>query len=233
MKSLRRSSVLLLIIFITCVSTNDIVKYSDDNDLIECEKYDVCNVVTFPYFGKYIVEKFCNCPNGTFCPATFSKEGDGQSLAVNVRTQMKFCTKIVDLFEELPECEMDQPALIINTKLNLTIVTSVVPKLTCKCDKNPVYWKHILRSGLPITDKLFLQSDHYECTSLSKCETNDFCGLARTDYGFVFQRCTCANYDTCRYYVEDEDIEEDIEELFYNQHFYKSKCLRNENSNFW
>lgn len=190
--------------------------------------------VSFPYFGKYNVEKFCSCPEGLFCPATFSRD-DGQSISVNVRTQMKFCNKVEELFVELPECMEEKASLIVNTMFYVNEVANVSAKVTCKCNKKPVYWKHIMRSGQPIEedDRLFQATDHYECSELKKCETNDFCGLSRTDYGFIFQRCTCNSHDQCRYYVEESEIEQEIEELFYNYSFYKSYCLRNENSEIW
>lgn len=208
---------------------------SEDQNLTQCEKFDVCNVVSYPYFGKYTVEKLCSCPGKIFCPATFSEEGDDKSISVNARTQMKFCDNITELFAELPECDEEKTSLVVNTMFNINEVANITAKMTCQCNKKPVYWKHIMRSGQPIegNDNLFQATDHYECSELKKCETNDFCGLARTDYGFIFQRCTCSKHDQCRYYVEESEIEQEIEELFYNYSFYKSYCLRNENSEIW
>lgn len=137
--------------------------------------------------------------------------------------------------KELPECDLNQPSLVVKKTFEINNLLGTAAELTCKCDKNPVYWKHIMRSGMPIesNEKLFVEIDHFECKELAKCETNDFCGLARTDYGFIFQRCTCAPHDRCRFYVEDLEIEEDIEELFHNNLFYKSYCMRKENTNVW
>lgn len=227
--------IISLILSLNLINADKVPTFKDeDQELIECEKFDVCNIVTFPYFGKYNVEKLCICPEGTFCPATFSKDDD-HSISINVRTQMKFCNKVEDLFVELPECEVDKVALVVDTLFYVNKIANISAKLTCQCNKNHIYWKHIMRSGVPIEtdEKLFQAIDHFECSELTKCETNDFCGLARTDYGFIFQRCTCPSSDQCRYYVEESEIELDIEELFYNYSFYKSYCMRNENSEIW
>jgi hypothetical protein len=71
-------------------------------------------------------------------------------------------------------------------------------------------------------------------SELQKCNTGEFCGFARSDLGFVFQRCTCDTVHNCKYFPEDSDIEEDIEsELFYNGLMYRSHCLRNEDFDHW
>lgn len=225
----------LIIIFISIVSGNFFSNGTDDDTEEKyCGKYQVCNLVHHPHFGNSEVEKFCDCPKNTFCPTTFSAT-DGYSISVNVRTQMKFCSKVEDMFLELPECEEDQPSLVVREMFEINKLLDVVAVLTCKCNKNPVYWRHSFRTGTPINsnEKLFESLDYYECKELTQCETNDFCGLARTDYGFIFQRCTCSEHDRCRFYVEDSEIVEDVEELFYNNLYYRSYCLRKANSNVW
>lgn len=224
-----------LLISVTLVSGDlSLNSTSDETDVKFCEKFQVCNLVHNPYFGNSEVEKFCNCPKETFCPTTFDRY-DNKSIPVNGRSQMKFCTKVEEIFKELPECEKDQPSLIIRKMYEITKLINTTAELTCKCNKNYVYWNHIMRAGSPIIadEKLFMEIDHFECRELPECETNDFCGLARIDYGFIFQRCTCSQYDKCRFYVEDSEIEEQIEELFYNDLFYKSYCMRKENMNVW
>ena len=71
-------------------------------------------------------------------------------------------------------------------------------------------------------------------SELKKCDTNEFCGFARLDYGFLFQRCTCDTVHDCRYFPEESEVEEDIEsELFYNGLMYKSRCIKNETFEHW
>lgn len=226
---------LFLIISSSFVSGNFNLNSTDDEmEETFCGEFQVCNLVHHPHFGYSEVEKFCDCPKDSYCPTAFSVS-DGYSIPINVRTQMKFCTKVDEIFKKLPDCEENQPALVIREMFEINKMLNTVAELTCKCDKNPVYWKHSYRTGNPINsnEKLFEAVDHYECKELTQCETNDFCGLARTDYGFIFQRCTCSEHDRCRFYVEDSEIVEDIEELFYNDLFYKSYCMRKANSNVW
>lgn len=224
-----------LSILIGFVSGNFILNVTEEE--VEekfCGQYQVCNLVHLPHFGDSEVQKFCNCPQDSYCPTSFSVS-DGYSIPINVRTQMKFCRKVEEVFNELPECEEDQPALVVRELFEINKMLNIFAELKCKCDKNPVYWKHVYRTGNPVNtnEKLFEAIDHYECRELTQCETNDFCGLARTDHGFIFQRCTCSEHDRCQFYVEDEEIVEDIEELFYNDLFYKSYCMRKAKSNVW
>lgn len=69
---------------------------------------------------------------------------------------------------------------------------------------------------------------------LRKCSSREFCGFARLDFGFVFQRCTCDTVHDCRYFPEETEVEEDVEsELFYNGLMYKSHCIWNETFEHW
>lgn len=205
-----------------------------------CGKHQVCNLV-YSAFDQSEVEKFCHCPQKPFCPTTFDLS-DGYSLSVNRRTQMKFCTKVEDMFKEMENCETGKPSLQVRKMYEINKIIDTKAELKCKCNKNPIYWTHTMRSGEAnsLNEKMFEAIDDYECTALPKCETNDFCGLARTDFGFIFQRCTCSQHDTCQFYVEDSELENDplgiiegVEELFYSDLFYKSYCIRKESSKVW
>lgn len=198
-----------------------------------CGRYDVCSIVYKPYFGKNVVEKLCVCPEKTFCPATY--DNDNRSLSINPRTQMKFCEPVKELISELPECLIGGKALEIKKFYYINQIKNMSTKLLCGCNKHPVYWRHHSREGqaVPENEKLFKAFDYFECADLRKCNTDEFCGLARTDYGFIFQRCTCNYTDDCRYYVEETDIEENVEELFYNELFYKAHCLSKETTVDW
>jgi hypothetical protein len=66
-------------------------------------------------------------------------------------------------------------------------------------------------------------------SELKKCQEDEFCGFARYDHGFLYQRCTCDIYHDCRFLVLPSEIEEDIDsEIFYSGPMHKSRCLRNE-----
>lgn len=54
------------------------------------------------------------------------------------------------------------------------------------------------------------------------CGQNDFCGYGRTDYGFVYQRCTCPMDYNC--VVNSNDDLVNVNELFYNGTMYPAKC---------
>lgn len=220
----------------TLVNGNLFLKNREENEIGQCEKFDICNVVYRPHWGKNIVERLCTCPNSTHsdCPADFSRE-DGQSLLINARTQIKFCSPLEELYSELPECVQNEPAIKKTTYYYVDQIRNITAQILCACNKDPIYWKYHSRDGFPVKEdeKVFLYYDFYECTNLRRCETNEFCGFARTDYGFVFQRCTCKFEDDCKYYVEESEIEENIEELFYSELMYKSHCLRDESSLNW
>jgi hypothetical protein len=53
------------------------------------------------------------------------------------------------------------------------------------------------------------------------------------DLGFVFQRCTCSEYFKCAYETSDDDIMENIDELFYHGPVFKSKCTPEDQNEFW
>lgn len=230
---LKLKYLIILMILEEVVNGSAVLENKQENTIGTCERFDVCNIVHRPYFGKFAVEKLCLCPENTFCPATFGN--DSRSLLVNSRTQMKFCHPVQELLSELPECEEGKESLEIMKFYFINEVKNISTKLLCNCDKHPVYWKHHSRLGeaVPENDKLFKTFDYFECAPLRKCNTNEFCGLARTDYGFIFQRCTCNMSDDCRYYVEETDIEENVEELFYNELFWKAHCLRKESVTDW
>lgn len=222
-----------LILLTEVVSEKAIEESEEDEPIGQCGRYDVCNIVYKPVYGKNEVEKLCLCPNNTFCPATHGN--DHRSLPVNVRTQMKFCYAIEELLSELPACEEGREALKVGKLFYINQVLNKTTTLLCGCNKNPVYWKYNATDAetVPHYSKLLQTYDYYECADLKRCNTNDFCGLARTDFGFLFQRCTCNYTDKCRYYVEESEIVEDVQELFYDELFYKAHCLRDESFTDW
>lgn len=226
----------------------------EDSEVAICDQFDICNLVYNPYWGFNSVEKICKCPGETFCPATFS-QNDGFSLAVNRRTQMKFCSPIEELQAELETCDDEEVAIKVRTVYHIDQVKNVSASILCNCDYDaPTYWKFHSRLGKIVADdeKLFEVVDNFKCSGeksstqiiatfddenlpeLKKCNANEFCGFARIDYGFVFQRCSCDTIHDCSYFAEESEVEEDIEsELFYSGLMYKSRCVRNESHDHW
>jgi protein giant-lens (argos) len=223
------------------------LRRSEDNEVAVCGNFDVCNIVYNPYWGSQKVEKICQCPKG-FCPATF--EDDNQSLAINVRTQMKFCQPVADLRMDLNDCGEDDDAINVRTIYYIDQVKNVSASLLCNDNhKGPIYWRFHSRLGKIVEndEKLFEIVDNFQSTgeggiakfpfessscflpALPQCQENEFCGFARLDYGFVYQRCSCDPYHDCRFLVDSSEVEEDIEsEIFYSGLMYKSRCLRND-----
>ncbi|XP_070494791.1 U-scoloptoxin(11)-Sm5a-like [Chironomus tepperi] len=224
---------IFLIFFCNIVCGHELKEKSDNGSVKICGQFDVCNIVYKPYFANNVVETLCKCPEGGYCSPTY--DNDNRSLPINPRTQMKFCEPVHELISKLPECEVGGKALEITKFYYINQIKNISTKLLCGCDKNPVYWRHHSREGqaVPENEKLFKAFDYFECSDLRQCNTDEFCGLARSDYGFIFQRCTCNYTDDCRYYVEETDMEENIEELFYNDLFYKAHCLRKETAVDW
>jgi protein giant-lens (argos) len=233
------------------------LRRSEDSDVAICSQFDICNLVHNHYWGMNSVEKLCKCPEGTHCPATFSPN-DGWSLAVNVRTQMKFCSPIVQLESQLEECGEQEVAIRVRTLYHIDQVKNVSASILCNCEKEgPIYWRYHSRHGKNVEDdeKLFEVVDNFQCSGetemkvfsirklnflisfpleLSKCNEEEFCGFSRLDYGFLYQRCTCDAIHDCRFVAESSEVEEDIEsELFYNGLMFKSKCMKNESFEHW
>lgn len=156
-----------LFIIVTClrVSCDVYLRRSEDSEVAICNKFEICNLVHNPTWGVNSVEKLCKCPNGTFCPATFSKI-DGKSLSVNVRTQMKFCTSLHELEAELDTCIESGIAIRVKTVYHIDQVKNVSASLLCNCDLDgPTYWRYHSRVGKAVLDdeKLFVITDNFQC----------------------------------------------------------------------
>lgn len=148
------------------VSGDVYLRRLEDSEVAICSPFDICNLVHNPTWGINSVEKLCKCPEGTFCPATFSKI-DGRSLAVNVRTQMKFCSSVHELEAELETCIDDEVAIRVKTVYHIDQVKNVSASLLCNCEyEGPTYWKYHSRVGKAVIDdeKLFEVVDNFKCS---------------------------------------------------------------------
>jgi hypothetical protein len=158
---------LLFVFFLIAkVSCDSSLARAEDSDVAICGELDICSIVHKPYWGINQVEKFCKCPEGSYCRAKFSND-DEHSLPVNDRTQMKFCSKIIDLEEKIPKCEAGEPAIKIKTVYLIDQVKNVSASWNCNCDSDgPNYWAYKSRVGRIITDdeKLFEVVDNFECS---------------------------------------------------------------------
>lgn len=150
----------------TCVTCDSYLRRNEDSDVAICREFDICNLVHKPYWGINSVEKLCKCPENSFCPATFSPN-DGFSLAVNLRTQMKFCSPIQDLQTQLETCDADEVAIRVKTVYHIDQVKNVSATILCNCDyEGPTYWKYHSRVGKVVMDdeKLFVVIDNFQCS---------------------------------------------------------------------
>jgi hypothetical protein len=155
------------------VSGDLYLRRSEDSDVTVCEKFDICNLVHNPYWGTNSVEKLCKCPEGTFCPATFTPN-DGWSLPVNVRTQMKFCSPIAQLQSQLEPCEDEDIAITVKTFFHIDQVKNVSANILCSCERDvPTYWKYHSRAGRNVVEdeKLFEVVDNFQCSGMEIIST--------------------------------------------------------------
>lgn len=190
-----------------------------------CDKYAVCNVIHNRHWMPNLIEKICTCANGT-CPALYAEKNDESALQINSRTQVRFCEPITTL----AKCKTNQLAITMKRIYHLDNLSSGKAILHCLCDEHS-YWKFNQSYGDYLdNDKALIEiSDDYTCTQLKQCEPREFCGYARSDFGFVFHRCTCPLYHKCGYDIEDDDdIEDVVQELFYNGLGYRARCIPTE-----
>lgn len=57
------------------------------------------------------------------------------------------------------------------------------------------------------------------------CKSNQLCGYARTDLGFVYQKCTCPEGYNCVTRSSTDILNGKMHELFYNGTVYPSHCV--------
>lgn len=166
-----RIFILILTLFaVFSFVAGDLYLRRSEDDVEICSQFDICNIVHNHYWGMNSVEKLCKCPDETYCPATFSLN-DGWSLAVNRRTQMKFCSPIVQLESQLEECGEQEVAIRVRTLYHIDQVKNVSAKILCNCEKEgPIYWRYHSRVGKEVEDdeKLFEIIDNFQCSGEKK-----------------------------------------------------------------
>lgn len=160
-----RINFLILLAIASTVTCNSSLFHSGISDVAICDKFDICNIVHNPHWEKNSIEKLCHCP-GDSCSAIFSTN-DGFSLPINARSQMKFCTPIEELRNDLGVCEDDDTALKISSFYHIDQVKNVSASLLCSCEQNgPIYWKYLSREGKIVEkdEKLFEIIDSFQCS---------------------------------------------------------------------
>ncbi|XP_063700903.1 uncharacterized protein LOC134831171 [Culicoides brevitarsis] len=192
----------------------------------ECDKYAVCNILYDRHWMPDLIENICTCPQGSVCPTMYADPIDEYAMQINSRTQIKFCEPI----DKLKKCKRNELAITTKKILYLDHLRSAKAVLHCACDDFSSYWKFNQSYGDYLdNDKALIEIfDDYQCTELKKCEPREFCGYARSDFGFIFHRCSCPLYHKCGYDVEDEDDNADVIELFYNGLGYRARCIPTE-----
>lgn len=159
---------LIIFALISSASCNLYARRVEDSDAAICGKFDICNLVHNPTWGINAVEKLCKCPEGTFCPATFSPN-DGWSLPVNTRTQMKFCSPIQQLQTQLEPCEKEDIAIELRTLFHVDQVKNITATMLCSCEHgSPIYWKYNSREGKDVVEdeKYSEIIDSFQCSGL-------------------------------------------------------------------
>lgn len=174
---------------VSCVSGDLYPRWSDDSNVAICDSFDICNIVHNPFWGSNSVEKLCKCPEGNFCPATFLKN-DGYSVSVNVRTQMKFCTPVIQVQAQMEPCGEADIAIRVRTLYHIDQVKNTSASMMCSCEHDgPIYWKYHSRVGRNIVEdeKLFEVVDNFQCSG------EDFIKILRNEKQFkTFQSCGSA-----------------------------------------
>lgn len=150
----------------TLVASDMYLKRSEDSEVPTCEQFDICNLVHKPRWGDSMVEKLCNCPEGSPCPTNFSP-GDGKSMLINARSQMKFCETLSTLQAELEMCDGNETAIQVRTVYQMAQILNVSARITCNCNHDgPNYWKYHSRIGQFVSKdaKLSEVIDNFECS---------------------------------------------------------------------
>lgn len=174
------------------------------------------------------VEKMCECPDEQPCPTMYAKQLDEYSVQLNSRTQIKLCEPIN---ESLRKCTADQLVVTKKRVYHLDELMSEKTILHCTCDERS-YWRfnHSYGDYLDQDKALIEISEDWICSGLRRCNTREFCGFARSDYGFIYLRCSCPMFHKCGYDPDDDekDGEDVVQELFYSGLGYKARCIPTE-----
>ncbi|GAB0095846.1 U-scoloptoxin(11)-Sm6a [Sergentomyia squamirostris] len=102
---------------------------------------------------------------------------------------------------------------------SVTLVT-----IHCKCSGHK-YWKYFSHAEKHSEDtQVKVIVDSYQCIDLRRCSADQFCGFARSDYGFVYHRCTCTEHYKCIFDPGSPDLFHGVQELFFNGTAYEAHC---------
>lgn len=156
----------LLLMALSSAKSEVYLKRKEDSEVAICEQFDICNLVHNPKFGINSVEKLCKCPDGSFCPTSFSPN-DGSILLINSRTQMKFCSPLSELESKLEMCNENEVAIQLKKIYLIDQVQNMSASLLCNCNHDgPNYWKYHSRVGQFVAsdEKLFEVLDNYQCS---------------------------------------------------------------------
>ncbi|XP_059615262.1 kappa-scoloptoxin(11)-Ss1a-like [Phlebotomus argentipes] len=192
-----------------------------------CERNRVCSIVHNRFWLPNKHEKVCKCP-GKPCPVVYSK--DSNFLAVNTRSQMHFCEP---LSSDLPPCDSSSISLSITQKILSNLRMQQQIELHCKCEGKK-YWKyfsHMERHSEETQDRTI--TDNFQCVELKRCSAGQFCGFARTDYGFVYHRCSCPQHYRCMFDPGSLEVFDGVQELFYNGTAYEAHCRLAHDDDLW
>ncbi|GAB0089627.1 U-scoloptoxin(11)-Sm6a [Sergentomyia squamirostris] len=190
-----------------------------------CEKNSVCGIVHNRFWLPNKHESFCKC-SGKPCPVVFSQ--DGNFLPINTRSQMRFCEPL-----ELKQCDSGNVSLSIEQRLlpNQKIEHEV--RIHCKCSGHK-YWKYFSHAEKHSEDtQVKVIVDTFQCIDLRRCSADQFCGFARSDYGFVYHRCTCPEHYKCIFDPGSPDLFDGVQELFYNGTAYEAHCKLMSEADLW
>ncbi|XP_037043623.1 uncharacterized protein LOC119079672 [Bradysia coprophila] len=179
-----------------------------------CDLSEVCNVIHNRYWLPNLIEKQCMCPANTICPSTYSKREKPFTMSINSRTQMQLCRPTNA--SPIQMC-LDQELSVLQKRTSKRIETKII----CRCSRRSFlkfYAKVTNRRDKSITFK-------YRCVGMPPCHSDQLCGYARSDLGFVYQRCTCREGYNCVTKSSADTLNGKMHQLFYNGTVYPSYCV--------
>uniref|UniRef100_A0A1B0GJP0 Uncharacterized protein n=2 Tax=Lutzomyia longipalpis TaxID=7200 RepID=A0A1B0GJP0_LUTLO len=145
---------------------------------------------------------------------------------------MRFCEP---LSSDLKPCDDASTVALTITQKHLPNVRQQQQiELHCICQGGGKYWKyfsHVEKYSEETQETVII--DNFYCINLRRCTPDQFCGFARTDYGFVYHRCTCPIHYKCIFDPGVQNTFEGVQELFYNGTAYEAHCRLTNEDDLW
>ncbi|XP_046659379.1 kappa-scoloptoxin(11)-Ss1a-like [Homalodisca vitripennis] len=187
-----------------------------DWELPECGEYSVCSVMRLRFWRAPTIHRLCRCVQGRECPWQWGQTHDHFSMALDNRSQLKFCQRVT----ELPRCSPKQTGIVVSSRQNGDD-EQLVTEAHCHC-RWPAYWqlhKHFYRNYF---NGSIVSDNYFRCAELMKCKRHDFCGHVVTDTFSTYYQCSCPVGSLC---LNRDRTQRNVTELLYYGPTYRAYCL--------